>query len=135
MLPRILSWLLKLGAGGIVERAITLIEHRTDALTDREKIKANLTAEYLRQVISEQRVLADFNTAKLSFPWFWILVSLFIGPLAFWWCAVIVDSVFGFSWDIANLPTADMRAWAGDMIRWLFYVGTGAGALKAVLPK
>ena len=133
MIPSIITWLVKLGAGGIVDRAMTLLDKRAELANDHEKIKADLTAEYLRQVVEETRVMADYNKAKLSFPWFWLFVFLFIGPLAFWWIAVILDSVFGFKWDVANLPTPEMREWAGNMIQWLFYVGSGAGALKAVV--
>ena len=133
MIATAIAWLLKLGAGGIVDRAITLIEKRGELASDREKIAADLSAEYLRQVVAETRIMADYNTAKLSFPWFWIFAAAFLGPLALWWSAVILDSVFNFPWDVANLPTPEMRNWAGNMIQWIFYVGSGAGALKAVI--
>ena len=133
MIEGLLSWLIKLGASGIVDRAITLIEKRGELANDRDKIAADLSAEYLRQVVTETRIMADYNTAKLSFPWFWIFAAMFIGPLGLWWFAVILDSVFGFGWNVANLPTPEMRQWAGNMIQWLFYVGSGAGALKAVI--
>ena len=133
MIATAIAWLLKLGAGGIVDRAITLIEKRGELANDREKIAADLSAEYLRQVVAETRIMADYNTAKLSFPWFWAFAAAFLGPLALWWSAVILDSVFNFPWDVANLPTPEMRTWAGNMIQWIFYVGSGAGALKAVI--
>lgn len=74
--------------------------------------------------------MADYNRAKLSFPWFWVFAGMFIAPLALWWAAVILDSVFMFSWSVADLPTPQMQEWAGDMIRWLFYIGSGVGALR-----
>ena len=133
MIASIIKWLVKLGAGGIVDRAMTLIDKRAEQETDREKLRADLTAEYLRQVVEETRVMADYNKAKLSFPWFWLFASLFLFPLALWWAAVILDSVFSFPWTIADLPTPQMQTWAGNMIQWVFYVGSGAGALKAVI--
>ncbi|WP_210275325.1 hypothetical protein [Martelella soudanensis] len=133
MIATAIAWLLKLGAGGLVDRAITLIEKRGELANDREKIAADLSAEYLRQVVNETRIMADYNTAKLSFPWFWIFAAAFLGPLALWWSAVILDSVFNFPWDVANLPTPEMRDWAGNMIQWIFYVGSGAGALRVVI--
>ena len=133
MIGTIIKWLAKLGAGGIVDRAMTLIEKRAEQETDREKIKADLTAEYYRQVIEETRIMADYNKAKLSFPWFWLFASLFLFPLALWWAAVILDSVFHFPWTIADLPTPQMQAWAGNMIQWVFYVGSGVAGLKTVL--
>lgn len=75
---------------------------------------------------------SEERKAKYQIPWFWLLASMFIVPLAFWWTMVIADSIFNFPFDIANLPTADMRAWAGDMIKFLFYVGTGVAGIKAL---
>ncbi|MET3600102.1 hypothetical protein [Martelella mangrovi] len=133
MIPTFITWLVKLGAGGIVERAITLIDKRAERENDREKIRAELTAEYLRQVVEETRIMADYNKAKLSFPWFWLFASLFLFPLALWWAAVILDSVFSFPWSVADLPTSQMQTWAGNMIQWVFYVGSGVAGLKAVV--
>ncbi|WP_210275322.1 hypothetical protein [Martelella soudanensis] len=133
MIASLVALLARLGGSGIVDRAITLIEKRGELANDREKIAADLSAEYLRQVVNETRIMADYNTDKLSFPWFWIFAAAFLGPLALWWSAVILDSVFNFPWDVANLPTPEMRAWAGNMIQWIFYVGSGAGALRAVI--
>jgi len=88
--------------------------------------------EYLRALSAQDGNQTDLNKAKLGFPWFWALITLFIAPLGLWWTMVIADSVFGFPFDIANLPTPEMRSWAGDMIRWLFYVGSVTAALKVM---
>lgn len=133
MITTFIAWLVRLGAGGIVDRALTLIEKRAEQQNDREQIRADLTSEYYRQVVEETRIMADYNTAKLSFPWFWIFAAMFLIPLALWWSAVIIDSVFGFSWSVADLPTSQMQAWAGNMIQWVFYVGSGVAGLKTVL--
>ncbi|WP_234837797.1 hypothetical protein [Sinorhizobium meliloti] len=129
----VLAFLLKIGLSGVVERGIKLMERRAEIEVDKEKLRTELTAEYVRQVVEETRIMADFNKAKFSFPWFWMFAALFVLPLGFWWSAVILDSVFGFPADVANLPTPEMRQWAGDMIKWIFYVGGGVAGVKAVL--
>lgn len=132
MLTALFGWALKLASGPLVDRALGFLERKADSETERERIRTMATIEQIKAATEETRILADLNKAKLQFPWFWVLISLFVVPLAMWWIAVISDSIFLFPFDVADLPTPEMRAWAGDMIRWLFYVGTGAGALKVL---
>ncbi len=126
----IIAFLIKLGFGGIVDKALGHMERRAELENDRERLKSQTTVALAREAVKEAQVMADYNKAKLSFPWFWLFAGMFICPLALWWSAVILDSVFGFSWSVADLPTPQMQQWAGDMIRWLFYVGSGIGALR-----
>jgi len=127
----IIAFFLKIGFGGVVDKAIGHMERRAELQNDRERLKAQTEVEVIREAVKETQIMADYNKAKLSFPWFWMLAAMFIVPLALWWAAVILDSVFGFSWSVADLPTDEMQLWAGDMIKWLFYVGSGVGAIKA----
>ncbi|PII38662.1 hypothetical protein T190_17020 [Sinorhizobium meliloti CCBAU 01290] len=129
------SFLIKIGLSGVVERGIKLMERRAELEVDKEKLRTELTAEYMRQIVEETRIMADLNKAKFSFPWFWMFAALFVLPLGFWWSAVILDSVFGFSWNVADLPTLEMKDAAQQMIQWLFYVGGGVAGVKAVLKR
>lgn len=126
----IIAFLIKLGFGGVVDKALDHMERRAELQNDRERLKSETTVTLAREAVSEAKIMADYNRAKLSFPWFWVFAGMFIAPLALWWAAVILDSVFMFSWSVADLPTPQMQEWAGDMIRWLFYVGSGVGALR-----
>lgn len=128
----IIAFLLKLGLGGIVDKAIGVMEKRAELENDKERLKAMTTVELAKAAVQEAQIMAEFNKAKLSYSGFWVFTALFIVPLGAWWTAVIVDSIFGFSWSVANLPTPEMRDWAGSMIRWLFYVGTAAGAVNLI---
>lgn len=128
-----LAWLVRTGFGGIVDRALQHIERRAELANDSERVRAETTVALAREAVAEAKIMAEFNTAKLSFPWFWIFASMFLGPLALWWSAVILDSVFHLGWRVADLPTPQMQQWAGDMIRWVFYVGSGVGAVKAIM--
>lgn len=128
----IIAFLVKLGFGGVVEKALYHMERRAELENDRERLKSQTAVALARHAVNEAKIMADYNKAKLAFPWFWVFAGLFIVPLALWWSAVILDSVFGFSWSVADLPTPQMQEWAGDMIRWLFYVGSGVGALRAL---
>ncbi|MAM24014.1 MAG: hypothetical protein CML55_01340 [Rhodobacteraceae bacterium] len=132
MIGTVMAFLLKIGFGGLVEKGIDALNRRAELSNDRAAIEAKTTAELARLAVEESRVMAEFNTAKLGFPWFWVFAAMFLVPLALWWAAVILDSVFGFAWNVADLPTPQMQQWAGDMIRLVFYVGTGVGALRSL---
>jgi hypothetical protein len=127
-----LAFLIKIGFGGLADRAIDALEARAGRSGDRDALLAQTTVELAREAVNETKILADLNKAKFAFPWFWMFAGMFILPLALWWSAVILDSVFGFSWNVADLPTPQMQEWAGDMIRWVFYVGSGVGVVKSV---
>ncbi|AJY48303.1 hypothetical protein TM49_17250 [Martelella endophytica] len=135
----LVTWLAKLGAGGIVDRAIDLVEKRAALENDSEKVRAELTAEYLKQVVAETREMATLNTEKLSVPWFWLFASLFLVPLAIWWAAICLynmlwcpDCIYAQSWTIAAFPSP-LDDWAGSMIQWVFYIGSGVAGLRAIL--
>ncbi len=138
MIGTIVTWLAKIGAGGLVDRAIALIEKRGELANDHEKIRADLTAEYLRQVVAETKVMADYNRAKLSFPLFWVLVFAVAGPLILWEMAVVIDSIpylrniFGDQ-QVADLPTSALQDAYAAMVKWVFYIGSGVAGLKAVI--
>ena len=133
MFATIVAFLAKIGLGGIVDKAIHLLERRAELEVDKDKLRTELTAEYLRQTVEEVRIMADYNKAKLQFPWFWCFAALFLCPLGMWWAAVIFDSIFHFGWAVADLPTQQMKDAASRMIEWVFYTGAGVAALKAVV--
>lgn len=133
----ILAFLVRLGFGGIVDKAIDHLELRAKLENDKQRLKTETTIELARQAVAEAQIMADHNRAKLRFPWFWVFAGLFLVPLALWWSAVIIDSipylrdVFGDQ-QVSDLPTPQMQQWAGNMIQWLFFVGSGVGAWKAL---
>lgn len=133
----VLAFLLRLGLGGMVNKAIGHIERRAELENDRERLQAMTTAELARQAVAEATIMADYNRAKLQVPWFWVFAGMFLVPLALWWSAVIIDSipylraVFGDQ-QVSDLPTPEMQRWAGNMIQWLFFVGSGVGAIKVL---
>ena len=132
MLSTIVAFFVKIGLGGMIDKGIGYLDRKADREFGDKKLRYQFAAEHVRQAVEETRVMADYNKAKLEHKTMWFFLAMFIVPLGFWWCAVILDSVFHFSWDVADLPTPQMQQWAGDMIRWLFYVGSGVAAFKMV---
>lgn len=112
MLRRILNFLM----GGILDRVLDTVDRRIDAETDREVIKGEIIKEHYRS-------RADFMRAG----GFWLMV-IFAAPLAAWWCAVLIYSVFWCQrcafpqeWSIAALP-APLDEWAGLIVMAIFGV-------------
>lgn len=125
MFATLLGWLISALSSPALGRVIDIASKHADAANSQRLAE-------LQALTAEGHDLADLNKSKLNFPWFWTLITLFIAPLGVWWTLVIADSIFHFPFDIANLPTPEMRTWAGDMIRWLFYVGSVTAAIKVV---
>jgi len=136
VIAKILAFLISKGFGGLVDRALDAVERRAELQNDSDRIKAMTTVELAREAVKETQIMADLNRAKFAFPWFWMFAAMFIVPLGVWWTAVLADSIpyirdiFGDQ-QVFDLPNAQMQEWAGDMIRWLFYVGSGVGVIKA----
>lgn len=112
MIRTILGWL----TGGVLDRVLRTVDKRIESQTDRERIKADLIIESYRQ-------RADWMRAG----GFWLML-LFAAPLAFWWAAVLVYSVFWCAgcaypqpWSIGALPPL-FNEWAGLVIVSIFGV-------------
>lgn len=134
----ILGALIKFGFGGIVDKAISHMERRAKMENDRDRLRTTATIELAREAVKEAAVMADFNKAKLAYWPFWLLVFAVSAPFIVWMWAVIIDStpylrdMFGDQ-QVSDLPTPELRAAFGRMVEWVFYVGTGVGALKALI--
>ena len=127
-----LGFLLKLFSGDLVDRALKYLERKADTETERQKIRTQASIESIKAAVQETQIMADLNKSKFQFPWFWIFASIFLVPLSMWWTAILLDSIFHFDWRISDLPTAELKAMAKDMVSWVFYVGGGVGALKMI---
>lgn len=124
----LLSLILKFATSGMVSKALLYMERKAALGNEQERIKAKVTIETIRAAVQETHVMADLQKSKIQFVPYWIFAGLFVLPLGFWWCAVILDSVFLFGWGVASVPV--LTDWGGQMIRWLFYTGTVVGAVK-----
>ncbi|WP_171178645.1 hypothetical protein [Ruegeria sp. HKCCD8929] len=133
----ILAFLIKLSFGGMVDKAFTHMERRAELANDTERLKTTATIELARELVNEAQIMAEFNRAKLAFPWFWVLVFAVGGPLILWETAVVFDSipylrdVFGDQ-QVYDLPTPALQEAFARMIEWVFYVGSGVGVWKTL---
>ena len=112
MIKLVLNWL----TGGVLDRALSTIDRKIAADTDREKLKADIILEHYRS-------RADWMRAG----GFWLML-IFAAPLAIWWGAVLLYSLlwcarcaYPQTWSIAALP-APLDEWAGLIVMAIFGV-------------
>jgi hypothetical protein len=111
----IIPFVLKIFTGGSLNTILNTIEKYVDKQETRDQLQADVTKTWIN---------AQANLLVGRTWWFQLL---FVIPLGFWWSAVIMDSVFQFSWlEVAKLPDP-LDQWATWMISALFLVdGTKA---------
>lgn len=129
MINFILSKLLQFGLKPLVDSTLDFMTERAKLKNDRERIRADVEIEHIRAAVADLQTMAKLQEAKYRVPWFWLFAGMFVAPLALWWLAVILDSIFLFSWSVAALP-APLDEWAGQIIAWLFFVGGGVALVK-----
>lgn len=119
MIRFLLSWL----TAGPLDRIFSTIDKKIAAETDREKLKTDLAAEYVK---AQATVLTGRG---------WWFPLFFVAPLGFWFAAVCLYSVFfcracAFpqEWSIAALPRP-LDEWAGIIIGSLFLAKTGEAVI------
>jgi hypothetical protein len=108
MIGRILSWL----TAGALDRILLSLDKSIDNETERQRIRAEVAQTY---ATAQARLLTERT---------WWFQLFFVVPLGIWFTAVVADSLFHFSWNVAALP-APLDEWAGWIVSSLFLVDGG----------
>lgn len=108
----LLGWL----TGGALDWVLSTVDRQIEAQTDREALKRDLIVEHYRTRADWMRVGG-----------FWLML-IFAVPLALWWGAVLLYSIFWCRgciwpqpWSVAALP-APLDEWAGLIVMAIFGV-------------
>jgi len=116
----IVTWLFGWLATGPLDRILSSIDHKVDNETERERIKTEVVAEYLKA------------QAAISTGRGWWFPLLFLVPAGSWFAAVCVYSIlwcrgcaFPQSWSIAALPPP-LDEWMGAIVASLFIGKVGS---------
>lgn len=112
MLRAILSFL----TSGPLDRILSTVDKRIEAQTDKERIKAEIIKTHF-----------ETRSGFMQAGGFWLML-LFAAPLAFWFAAVCVYSVFWCAgcaypqeWTIAALPPP-LDEWSAQIVIAIFGV-------------
>lgn len=120
MIRALLSWL----TGGVLSRILTSVDRSIDNETERQQIRAQVVAKYVESAAETRQVAMQSRI----FWWIWALFSV---PLGIWWAAICLDSVFLFSFDVADLP-ASVKPYANQIFAAVFGSGAGVASLQAI---
>lgn len=111
-----MRWLFTLLTSGPLDRILATVDRRVQAETDKERLQADI-------IKTHYETRAGFMKAGG-----FVLMLLFAVPLAFWFGAVVLYSVFWCQgcawpqgWSVAALP-APLDQWAGGIILAIFGV-------------
>jgi len=135
MISTVIAFLLKGGFRGTAQSVVSFFDRKADRKLSQHHVDAKVKTAKLQAQVDEAGIRAADNKEKMSHPAFWWFLGLFIVPLGVWWAAVLMDSIpyirdiFGDQ-DVYDLPNEHMREWAGMMIKWIFFLGSGVGAIK-----
>lgn len=111
-----MRWLINLVGGGLLDRVLDSVDRSMDAQTDKERLKADI-------IRTHYETRPGFMKAGG-----FVLMLLFAVPLAMWFSAVLIYSVFWCQgcaypqpWSIAALPPP-LNDWAGGIVLAIFGV-------------
>jgi len=106
----LMRWL----TGSTLDRLLTTVERRVDNETERERVRADVVAEYLKAQVA-------ISTGRG-----WWFPLFFVVPLGLWFASVCIYSVLFCrscalpqDWTIAALP-APLDEWGGAIVASLF---------------
>lgn len=102
--------------GGGLGKILDTIDNKMDNDTKKDEIKAEVTKTWIN---------AQANLLVGRTWWFQLF---FVIPLGFWWSAVVLDSIFSFTWNVQKLPDP-LNDWAAMMLGAVFMIDGG----KAIL--
>lgn len=122
------SILLKVASSGLVDKAVDFLKAEAARKSGEARLRADVQIAQIEAAVSHTQIMADLQKSKFEFWAFWVFAALFVVPLAGWWNALILDSIFLFGWGVDEVPV--LREWGGQMIQWIFYAGGAAGVLK-----
>ena len=128
-----MSALIALLAGPLLKALVGLMERRLSAKEREGELAAELAVEEIR---AEMQARAEARKVLIAEQGHLLSAGrigrlLFVLPLGVWWAAVIADSIFRFSWNVAALP-APLDEWAGGIVLSLFLVDGAQGVARSL---
>ncbi|MCY1706442.1 hypothetical protein [Pannonibacter sp. SL95] len=110
-------WLVGSLGGGVADRILSHLERKADIENGRDKLRAEVTVETVRSELAVRQAARDIVLAEQGW-WVTALIRpAFAWPIAIWSGAVVADSLFHFTWNVAALPAPSTNGQAGLSLR------------------
>lgn len=120
MLFKFGAWLLSFLSSGTVGRILDTLDKKTDAQTERERMRKDVTIETIKAEVAAQQAGRDIIIAEQG-RWYTAMVRpLLAAPvIIFFWKVLVWDKVLG--WGVTDPLTGAAADWAGAIVTT--YVG------------
>jgi hypothetical protein len=106
-------------AGGVLDKVLSHLETKEKYRNSSDARKADIVKKVVESEIDRRRQVASVVKTQTSFFSFRVIMFMFMFPLAFYWNAILIDSIFDFEWSVLALPEK-MNEWAGFMLASYF---------------
>jgi len=131
-----LAWLaglaLKLASSGLLDEVLSGLRAEADSAVERERITAQVAVEQIKAELGRRQAQRDVLVAEQGRAVTALMRPAFAYPLAVYYAAVIADSLFHFSWNVAALP-APIGDWSGWIISAIFLSESGERITRTIV--
>lgn len=120
MLFKLGAWLLSFLSSGTVGRILDTLDKKTDAQTEKERMRTDITKEAIRAEVEVQKAGRDLLIAEQG-RWYTAIIRplLALPVIIFFWKVIVWDKVLG--WGVTDPLTGAAAEWAGAIVTT--YVG------------
>ncbi len=122
--------------GNVLNKAVDAWNKKQDAKIRQGEIDADVKKDLVNQYVNLARVESERQQALATHWQYWLLLSIFLIPLAGYWFMLTAynifwcqDCMFSQDWTVAAF-TSPYDQWAMAMITFLFGVTTMAALFK-----
>jgi hypothetical protein len=127
----ILAFLLKVASSSVLDKVLGHLQAQASSEVEREKVTAEVAMAHIQAEIATRQAQRDVLLAEQGRAVTALMRPAFAYPLAIYYAAVIADSLFHFTWNVAALP-APIGEWSGWIISAIFLSESGERITRTI---
>ena len=132
MLAGIVGFVLRITSSGLLDKVLAGLRAAAGSEVEREQIGASVAIEQIKAELARRQAQRDMLLAEQGRAVTAFMRPAFAYPLAIYYAAVIADSLFQFSWNVAALP-APLGDWSGWIISAIFLSESGERITRTIV--
>ena len=132
MLAGLIGAALRFAASGFLDKVLTALKAQADTQVERERVDATVAIEVVKAELGRRQAQRDVLIAEQGRLVTSLMRPAFAYPLAIYYAAVIADSLFHFTWNVAALP-APIGEWSGWIISAIFLSESGERITRTIV--
>ena len=131
-----LAWIVGVGlkfvSGGLLDKVLNALKSQADSTVEKDRITAQVAIEQVKAELGRRQAQRDVLIAEQGRAVTALMRPAFAYPLAIYYAAVIADSLFHFTWNVAALP-APIGDWSGWIISAIFLSESGERITRTIV--